>query len=406
MQQLTFLRQNARWLVVPGLMTFGSGFGQTFFISLYAGEIRAEYALSHSAWSAYYASGTLASALSMIVVGAAADRLAARRITGFVITAFILLCIAMAQLPGVWALPVVIFGLRFCGQGMMSMLSMVFAGRWFVASRGKVVALASGGFSLAESLLPVLFVFLMGAIGWRASWLVAAAMLVVLGAVLWPLMQRERQPQANTGGKVLRQTGMNDAHWTRRMMLGNWVFWVAFPALLIQPMIGTTLFFQQVHMVDVKGWVLQDYAALIPVYSITGLATIFAAGALADKIGVSRLLPFYLLPLVACLVILSGANTLGQATLALIFLGVMQGAGGAISGLFWPEYYGTRNLGAIRSVATAAMVFASALGPLASGIGLDAGITYDTQLLIMAAMTLIGAGLLGIVVLGTARARA
>jgi len=406
MQQLTFLRQNARWLVVPGLMTFGSGFGQTFFISLYAGEIRAEYALSHSAWSAYYASGTLASALSMIVVGAAADRLAARRITGFVITAFILLCIAMAQLPGVWALPVVIFGLRFCGQGMMSMLSMVFAGRWFVASRGKVVALASGGFSLAESLLPVLFVFLMGAIGWRASWLVAAAMLVVLGAVLWPLMQRERQPQANTGGKVLRQTGMNDAHWTRRMMLGNWVFWVAFPALLIQPMIGTTLFFQQVHMVDVKGWVLQDYAALIPIYSITGLATIFAAGALADKIGVSRLLPFYLLPLVACLVILSGANTLGQATLALIFLGVMQGAGGAISGLFWPEYYGTRNLGAIRSVATAAMVFASALGPLASGIGLDAGITYDTQLLIMAAMTLIGAGLLGIVVLGTARARA
>ena len=406
MQQLTFLRQNARWLVVPGLMTFGSGFGQTFFISLYAGEIRAEYALSHSAWSAYYASGTLASALSMIVVGAAADRLAARRITGFVITAFILLCIAMAQLPGVWALPVVIFGLRFCGQGMMSMLSMVFAGRWFVASRGKVVALASGGFSLAESLLPVLFVFLMGAIGWRASWLVAAAMLVVLGAVLWPLMQRERQPQANTGGKVLRQTGMNDAHWTRRMMLGNWVFWVAFPALLIQPMIGTTLFFQQVHMVDVKGWVLQDYAALIPIYSITGLATIFAAGALADKIGVSRLLPFYLLPLVACLVILSGANTLGQATLALIFLGVMQGAGGAISGLFWPEYYGTRNLGAIRSVATAAMVFASALGPLASGIGLDAGITYDTQLLIMVAMTLIGAGLLGIVVLGTARARA
>jgi MFS family permease len=406
MQQLTFLRQNARWLVVPGLMTFGSGFGQTFFISLYAGEIRAEYALSHSAWSAYYASGTLASALLMIVVGAAADRLPARRITGFVITAFILLCIAMAQLPGVWALPVVIFGLRFCGQGMMSMLSMVFAGRWFVASRGKVVALASGGFSLAESLLPVLFVFLMGAIGWRASWLVAAAMLVVLGAVLWPLMQRERQPQANTGGKVLRQTGMNDAHWTRRMMLGNWVFWVAFPALLIQPMIGTTLFFQQVHMVDVKGWVLQDYAALIPIYSITGLATIFAAGALADKIGVSRLLPFYLLPLVACLVILSGANTLGQATLALIFLGVMQGAGGAISGLFWPEYYGTRNLGAIRSVATAAMVFASALGPLASGIGLDAGITYDTQLLIMAAMTLIGAGLLGIVVLGTARARA
>jgi len=406
MQQLDFLRRNARWLMVPGLMTLGSGFGQTFFIALYAGEIRAEYGLSHSAWSGYYASGTLASALLMMLVGALADKIPARRITLLVLALFIATCILMARLPGVWALPIAIFGLRFCGQGMMSFLAMVFAGRWFVASRGKVIALASGGYSVAESLLPVFFVFLMGVYGWRNSWLVAALILVGLSLVLAMLMRQERQPQSDNDDAPQRQSGMNNQHWTRRMMLGNWVFWVAFPAMLVQPMIGTTLFFQQVHMVEIKGWALQDYATLIPIYSLTGLATVFAAGALADKVGVSRLLPLFLLPLALCLVILSYGTTLGHATIALVLLGIMQGAGGAISGLFWPEYYGTRNLGAIRSVATAAMVFASALGPLASGFGLDAGIAYERQMLIMAGITVVGAGLLLIVALGTRRARA
>lgn len=406
MQQLRFLRENARWLSVPVLMSFGSGFGQTYFISLFAGEIRAEFSLSHGEWSAYYASGTLASALLMILIGGLADRLPARRITMGVLVLFTLVCIAMAGLPDVWALPIVIFGLRFCGQGMMGLLAMVFAGRWFVASRGKVIALASGGFTLGESLLPVVFVALMAAIGWRASWLVAAASLVLLGAILALLIRRERQPQAETGKTGPRQTGMNGQHWTRSMMLRNWVFWVAFPAFLMQPMIGTTLFFQQVHMAEIKGWALQDYAALIPIYAITSLTTIFAAGALADKIGVSRLLPVYLLPLCLCLLTFAFGTSLGHATLALVFLGLMQGAGGAISGLFWPEYYGTQHLGAVRSVATAAMVFASALGPLASGLGLDAGMTYETQLLIMAALAALGAGLLTIVALGSRAARA
>ncbi len=41
----SFLRENARWLVGGFLLCFFSSFGQTFFISLSGGEIRAEYGL-------------------------------------------------------------------------------------------------------------------------------------------------------------------------------------------------------------------------------------------------------------------------------------------------------------------------------------------------------------------------
>jgi MFS family permease len=72
----------------------------------------------------------------------------------------------------------------------------------------------------------------------------------------------------------------------------------------------------------------------------------------------------------------------------------MQGAGSAVLGAFWPEYYGTRHLGAIRSVATSLMVFATALGPVITGALIDAGVDYDRQLQGMALIALGSAALL------------
>ena len=44
---LAFLRDNAPWLTAGVLLTFLSSFGQTYFISIFAGEIRDTFGLSH-----------------------------------------------------------------------------------------------------------------------------------------------------------------------------------------------------------------------------------------------------------------------------------------------------------------------------------------------------------------------
>jgi hypothetical protein len=59
---LAFLLDNARWLTVGVLLTFLSSFGQTYFISVFAGEIRAGFGLSHGEWGGIYTLGTTASA--------------------------------------------------------------------------------------------------------------------------------------------------------------------------------------------------------------------------------------------------------------------------------------------------------------------------------------------------------
>ena len=53
-----FLRDNSRWLAAGMLLTFLSSFGQTFFISIFAGDIRDTFGLSHGAWGGIYALGT------------------------------------------------------------------------------------------------------------------------------------------------------------------------------------------------------------------------------------------------------------------------------------------------------------------------------------------------------------
>ncbi len=56
-------------------MYFSSCFGQTFFISLYASEIRGTFNLSHGEWGSIYALGTLLSALAMLLFGGIVDKI-------------------------------------------------------------------------------------------------------------------------------------------------------------------------------------------------------------------------------------------------------------------------------------------------------------------------------------------
>lgn len=72
---MKFFLENFKWLLACSLMYFSSCFGQTFFISLYANEIRSFFQLSHGGWGSIYALGTLASAFMMLVLGGLVDKM-------------------------------------------------------------------------------------------------------------------------------------------------------------------------------------------------------------------------------------------------------------------------------------------------------------------------------------------
>ncbi|MFT5364078.1 MAG: MFS family permease, partial [Dinoroseobacter sp.] len=120
MTMLPFLRENARWLAAGALLSFLSSFGQTFFIALFAGELRDEFALSLGQWGGIYAVGTATSAAIMVFSGTLADKIRIRTLGLVIISGLALSCFAMAFNPSGAALVLVILALRFTGQGMLT----------------------------------------------------------------------------------------------------------------------------------------------------------------------------------------------------------------------------------------------------------------------------------------------
>ncbi len=372
-----FLSENAPWLGAGVLLTFLSSFGQTFFISIFAGQIRAEFGLSHGAWGGLYSLGTTVSAIVMIWAGGLTDVYRVRVLGPVVLAGLALAALAMAVNRWVILLPVVIFLLRLFGQGMCSHIAMVAMARWFTATRGRALSIASLGFATGEAVLPISFVAAMAFVDWHVLWLMLAGVALLGIPALMRLLRQERTPQSLA--RHASATGMQGRHWTRRDTVMNPLFWFMFPALLGPSAFITAFFFHQVYLAQVKGWLHIQLVALFPLFTGVSILAMFASGWALDKWGTARMMPFFQLPLAVGFTVFSMAQTLSGAALGLSCLALSVGANSTLPAAFWAEFYGTRHIGAIKAMAAAVMVLGSAIGPGLTGRLIDMGVPLNTQ---------------------------
>lgn len=372
-----FLKDNLPWLAAGFLLTLTSSFGQTFFISVFAGEIRAEFGLSHGQWGTLYMAATMTSALAMLFAGELTDRFRVRHLGVAVLTGLAVAALSMSQSGSVWALGLTVFLLRFFGQGLMSHTAYVAMARWFVVQRGRAVAVAGLGVSMGEALLPLTAVALMGIASWRGLWIGVACLLLAVAPFLWRLLRNERTPQSFAASDT--SVGMDGRSWTRPEMLRHWLFWLMLPAILGPPAWTTALFFHQVHVAEVKGWAHAELVALFPLYTLSSVGFMMLTGWATDRFGSGRLAGIYLLPAACGYALMAASTGVPPGGLALVLIGVSVGMHATMGATFWAEHYGTRNIGSIRAATAAAMVLASALGPGLTGTLIDLGLPFPLQ---------------------------
>ena len=394
MSIITFLRENARWIVGGFLLTFFSSFGQTFFISLSAGDIRAEHGLSHGQFGGLYMIATLASALTLPQLGKVVDRVPIAVVAAFTIPALMAAAISMSFATNVIWLGITIYALRLFGQGMMTHISMTALGRWFSAQRGRAVSLATLGHNFGEAVFPSAFIFAAYALGWRGTWLAAA---VVLALVAWPaivmLMRVERTPRATDGPE--RRTALRD--WTRGEVLRDPIFWLCLSGVLAPGFIGTTVFFHQVYLSELRGWAPEVFASSFIVMSSMTIVFALIAGQLIDRFSAVRVLPSFLLPLAASCLVLATTQSPWGAYAFMALMGISYGFSSTLFGALWPELYGARNLGSIRAVIVAMMVLATAMGPGLTGWLIDIGVSYPAQIAAMGIYCIFSAAVMTVV---------
>lgn len=377
---LNFIIGNARWLFGGFLLTLFSAFGQTYFISLSAGEIRSEYDLSNGQFGVIYMAATLASALSLTWVGRMVDRFSPSKVTLIIVPLLAAGSVAMALSHHVVMLVVVIYLLRLFGQGMMTQNAMTATGRWFAANRGRAISVVALGHNAGEAVFPFIFVLTAGLIGWRMTWIAGAGLLIVVAMpAIVALYWQERAPRASD--PVPKVTAPRE--WTRGEVLRDPLFWLMLIGIMAPPFIGTTIFFHQVYLVELRGWSLDLFAASFALMSATTIVFALICGALIDKLSAVRMLPSFLLPLAGACIMLALSPAAWAPFVFMALLGVSYGFSSTLFGALWPEVYGIRHLGSIRSLIVAVMVFATAVGPGLTGTLIDFGVSYPGQIFVM-----------------------
>ena len=350
-------------------------------------KIRTAFELTHGEWGLIYSCATLSSAILILFVGGYADRSSAKSLSTLVILGLVVFIFLMANNTSTLGLVLIILGLRFFGQGMLGHISMVFCGKWFFKNKGKAVAVANSGYTLAEAIMPTIFVALVGVLSWQTSWYVSILMSILILASVRLLAETERN-EGTKPQKENQQVGMLKKSWKRSEMLKSWVFWAAVPGLMTSPMITTTLFFHQVHLVEIKSWELSTYVLFIPAYSAATLLSLYLIGYFVDKFSTKIILPIFLFPLVSGLLLLSIATSYLELLFIFILFGISAGAYIVVYGTFFPEFFGSLYLGSVRTVGVTIMVFSSAIGPVLSGYFIDLGYLVDHQFKFFAAFSI------------------
>ncbi len=368
-------------------MTFASSVGQTFFIGAFGPSIQRDFALSHAEWGGIYMAGTLLSAALLPWSGALIDRLPLGRYTALVVAAMVVAAASMALAPSAALLVLAVFLLRQTGQGLASHTGTTATARHAGAHRGKAVALVSLGFAAGETILPLLAVFAIAAVGWRATYGGAAlALVLILPPVLWALLRGaylgpSQSAAARPGAGAGDDMG---GSWTRHEVLRDGRFYLILPAVLAPSFVGTALFFHHLTLAEIKGWSAAWLTGSYWVYAVGSVLATLAAGPLIDRVTAVRVLPGFLLPLAAGLLVIWAFDDPIWAWPYLFLTGLTSGIAYTAIIALWAEIYGLKHLGAIRSLAVAASVFASALGPVAMGGLLDGGVSVETICLVFA----------------------
>ncbi|HET7369333.1 MAG TPA: MFS transporter [Gammaproteobacteria bacterium] len=119
------------------------------------------------------------------------------------------------------------------------------------------------------------------------GWLAAAGLLALVAfPAILKLLSVERVPHAREHhGKTPQQA----RDWTRREVLRDPILYLILAGTLAPAFIGTTIFFYQGYLMNLRGYDPLVFAAAYPVMALTTIVFGLLCGHLVDRLGALRL---------------------------------------------------------------------------------------------------------------------
>ena len=382
---IKFIYNNINLLLFGFLIAFASGFGQTFFISLFSEDFRVTFNLSNTEFGSLYSIATVLSAITIIWAGKLIDTVSLKKYTLTIVIGLSITCFMASIVFNVIFLFLIIYFLRLFGQGLMGHTSRTTMARYFNVNRGKALAISGFGFSIGEMIYPAIVVFLILTIGWRLTWFSSSLFIIIFFGIFFVFLLRKNNFQRETGSNKKLDEEM--ISWKRKDVLKDFKFYMYLPLSLIMSFTVTGFLFHQVFIAEMNSWTMINLAQSFIFYAFCGIGGSIVSGLLVDKFTGRKLIPFHLLPMAVIFIVMLFSDHVYVLYLYMAGLGLSNGFTENISNSLWAEMYGVNNLGSIKALLTFFGVLASASSPFLYGIILD--LTNSTDYLIYLSLSLI-----------------
>ncbi|WP_166657327.1 MFS transporter [Ilumatobacter fluminis] len=375
-----------------------TGPGQTFGVSVFVDHIVTDLALSRSGVATAYLIGTLIGAVLQPAVGSLVDRFGVRKAQAVLGVAFGVALMNMSYVDGFVWLVLGFAGIRFLGQGALTMVATVTVQVAFNRRRGVALGIHTTVVSALIACSPLVLALLINAYGWRTAWLLCG---LVVGVTISPIAllglrhigaARERDTPVQDVGRVCRSAKSATA-FTRREALRTAQFWMLASVVGASALMVTSFNFHQIDLLGRAGFSEGEAAALFLPQVIGSSIAGLAFGVLSDRMGVRFLPAVAMLALIGAQLVATVVRPGASVVAFALFVGLTQGAMRASFVTVVPAWFGIAHVGAISGVLTLVMVSASAIGPLAMTLLVDATGTYASALLILLIVPLLALAL-------------
>ena len=359
------------------IFTFFSSFGQSFFLGLFNSSIREALSITHGQFGSIYASATLCSSLLLIWLGKKIDDINIFKFSIYVILLLSFSCFFFSKISSISFLFLAIFLMRFSGQGMMSHTATTTISRYFTKTRGKALSIGWFGLSSSEFILPVFIVYLLTIYSWQNIWIfISITVLIFLPLASFILVKKVNLTSRETDeSNSLKEE--NIKQWQRIEVIKDYRFYIISSNLLAMPWIATGVFVYQPFITSSKEWGTFVIAQSFMSYSIFSVITLLVSGILIDKFTSRKLLVYMNIPLLLSTFVMIFFDATISAFIFFGLLGITNGFANVLGSSTWAEIYGVKNIGSIKALTTALMVFATAFGTALFGFLIDIGFSIE-----------------------------
>ena len=379
-------------VVVGALVAFSSGPGQSFVFSIFIDSMIEETGFSRSELSGLFMVSTGLSALMVAIVSRMADRVGPRLMLVLIGVAFTGACFGMAFAVGFVAFYLSFSALRALGQGALTINATLLVNQWFVAHRGRAIALMGLGFPLSNAILPPLSRFLIDHLGWRDAYAVLGVIVLLLIVPAALLLVRNRPedvglfPDGADAPPSSEQArpGLPDVD--DRRVLSSLTFWLMAAPLATPGLVTTALIFHQTSIFEERGLSTTLAAAVFVVFAFASASTSMVAGFVVERTGPRALFIFAMGMLLAVLALSLAVNSAWMAVVYVAAMGIAGGSMRIVQGVMWAHYYGRFGLGRVQGSAMMIAITGAAIGPFPLAVFRDFTGTYQAGIITMATL--------------------